>query len=105
MFTEARSAQQQERCGMDLPQGSLQGPFLWILCTVDLICLVEDHGFIPHMYADDSQFKGSCHPRSAGQLQHNLSTCLDELSAWLCANQLQLNTSKTEVIWRITPRQ
>ena len=41
--------------GFGLPQESVLGLLLWILYTVDLICLVEDHGFIPQMYADDSR--------------------------------------------------
>jgi len=65
---------------------------------------VEDHGFIPHMYADDTQINGSCQPDSAEQLHHDLSSCLDHVSTWMCANRLQLNTSKTEVIWCATSR-
>ena len=65
---------------------------------------VEDNGFITQMYADDSQINGSRHPGSARQLQHDLSSCLDEVSTWMCANWVQLNTSKTDVIWCITPR-
>ena len=33
-----------------------------------------------------------------------LSACLDGVSEWMRANRLQLNTSKTEVLWCATPR-
>jgi len=87
-----------------LPQGSVLGPLLWILYTVDLVCPVEDHGFIPHMYADDAQINSSCQTESAEQLQHDLSSSLDDVSTWMCTKRIQLNTSKTEVIRGATSR-
>ena len=66
---EAHPARHRGRCGLDYHRGQC-----WVhSCgSVDLIGLVENHGFIPHMYADDSQINGSCHSGSAGQLQHDV---------------------------------
>jgi len=36
------------------------GPILFILYTADLVSLVEQHGFRPHLYADGTRCTGPC---------------------------------------------
>jgi len=33
-----------------------------------------------------------------------MSICLDDVAAWMRSNRLQLNTSKTELLWCATAR-
>ena len=80
------------------------GPILFVLYTADLISLVEQPGFCPHLYADDTQVYGSCRPSAVCDFQLRLSACIDDVPSWMRANHLQLNTSKTDLLWCSTMR-
>ena len=75
------------------------GPIVFLLLTADLLRLVERHNLRPHMYADDTQIYGFCRQTAATQHQKKVSACIDDVAAWMQSNRLQLNISKTEVIW------
>jgi len=70
------------------------GRILFLLYTADLLWLVERHNLRPHMYADDMQICGFCHPAAATQLQEQVSACIEDVAAWLQSNWLQLNAAK-----------
>jgi hypothetical protein len=84
---------------IQLPQGSVLGPIFFIMYAAGLQRLIVRHQLTPHGYADDTQIYGSCPPADAGDLAQKMSICIDEVSLWMKANRLQLNQSKTEVIW------
>lgn len=93
----SRSTKVAVSCGV--PQGSVLGPVLFVLYTADLVELIERHGFRPHLYADDTQVYGSCRPADMAALSDSMSCCLDDVAGWMRSNRLQLNSSKTEVMW------
>jgi len=54
---------------------------------------------VPHLYADDTQVYGSCAPSAVRALSTTISKCLDDVVSWASSNRLQLNPTKTEVMW------
>src|SRR6218665_2574952 len=67
-------------CGV--PQGSVLGPILLLLCTADLLTIIAKHGLQGHLYADDSQIYGFCRPNST-DVQHlrSVSTsCISDIA-------------------------
>jgi len=87
-----------------VPQGSVLGPVLFVMYTVDLIQQIEKHGLVPHLSADDTQVYGSFSPYAAWILSTTISECLNDIVSWASSNRLQLNPTKTEVMWCATSR-
>ena len=104
----ARSGTHTFTCGV--PQGSVLGPTLFTLYMLPLGQFIGHFGVSFHCYADDTQLytKMDTHPSTSLPPSSPLSTittCLEEIKALMKHNFLQLNSSKTEVIFVGTPHQ
>jgi hypothetical protein len=87
-----------------VPQGSVDGPFDFIIYTGPIHDIAAAHGLQIHMYADDTQIyiEFDLNPFSASQAKCKLEACVDDIRAWMRQNKLQLNEDKTELVV-ITP--
>ena len=74
-----------------VPQGSLLGPFLFILYINNLPNVVDRPVFL---YADDTSV--ICHEDE--DLQEDITTTFTKLHEWFCANDLKMNITKTEIV-------
>jgi len=57
---------------------------------------------VPKYYfprSSNTLYSTLCDPSDVDALQESLSVCIDEVFFWMMSNRLQLNSSKTEVLW------
>src|SRR4029434_9007803 len=66
--------------------------------------VISRHRMSFHCYADDTQLYIKTAPSPSAAMSC-LTTCLEEIKAWMRNNFLQLNSSKTEALLVGTPQQ
>jgi len=88
-----------------VPQGSVLGPQEFIAYTENLECLIDRHCLGRHLYADDTQLIDGVRTVDISSSVRRLQQCIGEIHRhrWCASRRLQLNPSKTEVIWFGTP--
>jgi len=84
-------------CGV--PQGSVIGPKSFIAYTEELDSVFLKHDIHHHRYADDTQAYLAVTRPNALTVAPRLQHCLRDVNDFYGSRRLQLNTSKTEVMW------
>ena len=74
------------------------------IITADLVQLVKSFELYPHLYANDTQIYGFCRPGDTDSLRKRVADCVAAVADWMRSNRLQLNASKTEVLWCASAR-
>ena len=71
---------------------------LFVMYTTPLSTLVSSLSLNHHLYADDTQLFLSFHPSDYHSNISHLPNALQQISSWMTANVLTLNSSKTEFL-------
>jgi hypothetical protein len=79
-------------CG--IPQGSVQGPLLFLLHVNDFNCCSKLLDF--HLFADDSNLFYK--HKNLLTLQNDLNNELNNVHIWLCSNCISLNIEKSNFV-------
>jgi len=66
---------------------------------LDLTAVVEKHDVNLHAYADDTQLYFKCYRDEMMFAATRLEHCLTDVSCWMSANRLKLNSGKKELVW------
>ena len=67
------------------------GPVLFVLYTTPLSDIIANHSVNHQLFADDTQRQKSSPPNDVQSVTHDLQSCIDDIKAWMCNNQLNLN--------------
>ena len=81
-----------------VPQGSVLGPFLFILYTKPLTTLIRQHSISNQSFADDTWLHDSCRPDQIDTSVQSMQDCISDVKTWMTSNKLKLNDDKTECL-------
>ena len=87
-----------------MPQGSVLGPVLYLLCTSPLGNIVREHGLSFYFYADGSQLYTyfACNDTSDPvAVKQRLENCVADINLWM--TKLKLNNNKSEFLFLHSP--
>ena len=82
-----------------VPQGSSAGPVEFIANTEDVFEVFNRHGVQHHLYADNKQAYVDTPVSDIPPARATLQSCITDVGDCCASRRLQLNETKTELIW------
>ena len=79
-----------------VPQGSVLGPILFCIYTIELSYILKRHGVFFKLFADDTQFYLSF--SNIEDTTDKMKVILKDIKEWMNQKQLKLNEDKTECL-------
>jgi len=80
-------------------QGSVLGPKTFVLYAEDGTDVFHSHRIFYHLYADDMQMIEHRILSEAKAIVTGIQNCVSDVRSWCSSRRLQLNSSKTEIMW------